>query len=232
VFSSARPSVNSKKSDKRCGLRSKVSGSIRCCLRWQPRPHPPRETYKANLEQSHIYLGIFWESYGWVAPGMSISGIEDEYNLSAGKPRLIYIKEAPEGRDPRLETLLRRIEEEGSVCYKSFSTTEELVELVQNDVMLLLSERFDLSVQPLSGATPPPDYLKDLSFEIQERGIVRREQLISALKSSIANNKSTVVHGDPGIGKTFLIGTVGEELGSIYISLRNRTRTSTISTTR
>lgn len=187
------------------------------------RPHPPREMYKANLEQSHIYLGIFWKSYGWVAPEMSISGIEDEYNLSAGKPRLIYIKEAPEGRDPQLETLLRRIEEEGSVCYKSFSTTEELVELVQNDIMLLLSERFDLSVQPLSGAAAPPDYLKDLNSEIHERGIVRREHLISELKNNITNNKSIVVHGDPGIGKTFLIGIIGEELGSIYISLRNKT---------
>lgn len=187
------------------------------------RPHPPREMYKANLEQSQIYLGIFWKSYGWVAPEMSISGIEDEYNLSAGKPRLVYIKDAPEGRDPQLEKLLRRIEEEGTVCYKTFSTTEELVELVQNDVMLLLSERFDLSVQPQPGVAPPPDYLEELNSEIRERGIVRRIHLLSELKNSIANNKSTVIHGDPGIGKTYLTGVVGEELDGVYISIRNKT---------
>jgi tetratricopeptide (TPR) repeat protein len=187
------------------------------------RPHPPREMYKANLEQSQIYLGIFWKSYGWVAPEMTVSGIEDEYNLSAEKPRLVYIKDAPEGRDPQLEKLLRRIEEEGTVCYKTFSTTEELVELAQNDIMLLLSERFDLSVQPKPGAVTPPDYLEDLNSEIRQRGIVQRVHLISELKSSIAINKSLVVNGDPGIGKTFLVGTVGEELDGIYISLRNRT---------
>jgi hypothetical protein len=31
-------------------------------------------------------------SYGWVAPGEQISGLEDEHWLSAGLPRLIYVK--------------------------------------------------------------------------------------------------------------------------------------------
>ena len=33
------------------------------------RPHPPRDLYRAYLAQSHIFLGIYWQSYGWVAPG-------------------------------------------------------------------------------------------------------------------------------------------------------------------
>ncbi len=37
------------------------------------RPHPARELYRAYLEQSHIFVGIYWESYGWVAPGESVS---------------------------------------------------------------------------------------------------------------------------------------------------------------
>jgi len=45
-------------------------------------PHPPREKYRAWLGQSNIYVGIFWESYGWVAPDMEISGIEDEYEIA------------------------------------------------------------------------------------------------------------------------------------------------------
>src|SRR5215203_155758 len=63
------------------------------------RPHPPRELYRAYLEQSHVYLGIFWESYGWVAPDMEVSGIEDEYNLSSGKKQLVYVKRSENGRD-------------------------------------------------------------------------------------------------------------------------------------
>jgi|SRR6266536_46214 len=43
------------------------------------RPHPPRDLYRAYLDQSHIFIGIYWQSYGWVAPGEEISGLEDEY---------------------------------------------------------------------------------------------------------------------------------------------------------
>ena len=56
------------------------------------RPYPPRELYQAYLAQSDILLGLYWQRYGWLAPGMEVSGVEDEYQLSAGKPRLIYVK--------------------------------------------------------------------------------------------------------------------------------------------
>src|SRR5438132_12519489 len=49
------------------------------------RPHPPRDLYRAYLDQSHIFIGIYWERYGWVAPGETISGLEDEYGLSDRK---------------------------------------------------------------------------------------------------------------------------------------------------
>jgi hypothetical protein len=53
------------------------------------RPYPPRELYRAYLAQSDIFLGLYWQRYGWVAPGMQISGLEDEYQLAGDKPRLI-----------------------------------------------------------------------------------------------------------------------------------------------
>jgi Domain of unknown function (DUF4062) len=54
------------------------------------RPYAPRDLYRAYLKQSDVFVGIYAESYGWVAPGMDVSGLEDEYRLSADKPRLIY----------------------------------------------------------------------------------------------------------------------------------------------
>ena len=57
------------------------------------RPHPPRDLYRAYLAQSDVFVGIYWQRYGWVAPGSDISGLEDEEQLSAGKPRLIYLKQ-------------------------------------------------------------------------------------------------------------------------------------------
>ena len=33
------------------------------------RPHPPRSMYRAYLDQSQVFVGIYWQRYGWVAPG-------------------------------------------------------------------------------------------------------------------------------------------------------------------
>ena len=52
------------------------------------RPHPPREVYRAYLAQSQVFVGVYWQGYGWVAPGEAVSGLEDEYQLAAGLPRL------------------------------------------------------------------------------------------------------------------------------------------------
>ena len=38
------------------------------------RPHPPQELYRAYLAQSDIFIGLYWQRYGWVGPGMDISG--------------------------------------------------------------------------------------------------------------------------------------------------------------
>src|SRR5512135_110251 len=56
------------------------------------RPHPAQELYRAYLEQSHVFIGVYWQKYGWVAPDMTVSGLEDEWLLSGDKPKLIYIK--------------------------------------------------------------------------------------------------------------------------------------------
>jgi Domain of unknown function (DUF4062) len=70
------------------------------------RPHPPRNVYRAYLAQSQVFVGIYWQSYGWVAPGERMSGLEDEYVLSAGMPRLIYVKSPAPEREPRLAEML------------------------------------------------------------------------------------------------------------------------------
>src|SRR5438270_5985956 len=77
------------------------------------RPYPPRELYQAYLAQSDIFIGLYWQRSGWVAPGMAISGLEDEYELAADKPKLIYIKTPAQEREPRLQALLDRIRGQG-----------------------------------------------------------------------------------------------------------------------
>ena len=58
---------------------------------------------------------MYWQSYGWVAPAEQVSGLEDEYLLSAGLPRLIYIKSPAPEREPRLEQMLARIQGDGDI---------------------------------------------------------------------------------------------------------------------
>jgi hypothetical protein len=107
------------------------------------RPHPPRELYRSYLAQSDVFVGIYADSYGWVAPGEEVSGLEDEYNLAPeGMPKLIYLKD-PADREPKLAALIQRIKADDTVSYVSFSTPEQLAERVSADVATLLAERFD-----------------------------------------------------------------------------------------
>ena len=62
--------------------------------------------YRDYLAQSQIFIGVYWQSYGWFAPGATTSGLEDEYLLSAGLPRLIYVKSPAPQREPRLVEML------------------------------------------------------------------------------------------------------------------------------
>jgi predicted ATPase/Tfp pilus assembly protein PilF len=122
------------------------------------RPHPPRDLYRSYLAQSHIFLGVYWERYGWVAPGEEISGLEDEYLLSGDMPKLIYLKDS-ETREPRLVELLRRVMEDDKVSYKHFSSPQQLAALVQDDLALLLTEYFEMAqlATDRRGVAPPTE---------------------------------------------------------------------------
>jgi hypothetical protein len=37
------------------------------------RAHPPRELYQAYLAQSDVFIGLYWQQYGQIAPGMQVS---------------------------------------------------------------------------------------------------------------------------------------------------------------
>ncbi|MBB2965677.1 DUF4062 domain-containing protein [Leifsonia aquatica] len=110
------------------------------------RPHPPRELYRAYLDQSDVFLGLYWERYGWVAPEEQVSGLEDEYDLCPPDlPRLLYIKSPAPERESRLRALLDRIRDDDRAAYKYFETPKELARLVEADLATLLAERFDQS---------------------------------------------------------------------------------------
>jgi predicted ATPase len=106
------------------------------------RAHPAQAVYRAYLEQSDIFVGIYWQRYGWTGPGMTVSGLEDELRLAAGMPRLLYVKVPAPDMDPALGRMLDRVRAEGAVAYKTFTDAEQLRELVAGDLAAMLAERF------------------------------------------------------------------------------------------
>jgi len=176
------------------------------------RPHPPRNVYRAYLAQSQVFVGVYWQSYGWVAPGEQVSGLEDEYQLSAGMPRLIYVKGPAPDREPRLAQLLARIRDEGGVSYQHFSEPAELQQLVENDLAVLLSERFELTRPhgdvaggaPLAGALPVP-----------ATPLLGRDQQAAAIEDLIAREGARLVTltGPGGVGKSRLMVEAARRLG-------------------
>jgi Domain of unknown function (DUF4062) len=117
------------------------------------RPYPPRDLYQAYLAQSDVFIGLYWQRYGEAAPGMQVSGLEEELVLSRDLPRLLYIKAPAPDREPRLADLLARIRQEALVSYRGFRTPSELGRLVRDDLAVLLSERFD-AARPAAAPAP------------------------------------------------------------------------------
>ena len=106
------------------------------------RPHPPQSMYRAYLEQSQIFVGIYWQRYGWVGPGMEISGLEDEFRLAAGMPMLLYLKHPAPQQEPGLTAMINSIRSAGATSYRHFATARELERLLVDDLAVLLSESF------------------------------------------------------------------------------------------
>jgi predicted ATPase len=76
---------------------------------------------------------------------MDISGLEDEFELSRGMPRLIYVKRPAPEMEPRLKEMLARLEAEDSASYKPFRDPSDLHDLLLDDLAVLLTERFEAS---------------------------------------------------------------------------------------
>jgi class 3 adenylate cyclase len=112
--------------------------------------------YRAYLAQSQVFVGIYWQRYGWVAPGMDISGLEDEYRLAAGKPMLLYLKRPAPDQEPRLTTLIDSIRSAGTTSYRTFATPRELERLLADDLAVVLSESFRSAAEGTAAARLSP----------------------------------------------------------------------------
>lgn len=178
------------------------------------RPHPPKELYQAYLEQSHIFIGIYWQSYGWIAENEKISGLEDELLLSENYPRLIYVKEPAPDRDEKLNHMLDFIRSRGNVSYKSFSSAEELARLIADDLAILISERFYST--PEATGEIKKTFHNNLPVKLYP--IIGREKEKREISNLILKNETRLITitGPGGIGKTRLAIDIGKSLEQYF----------------
>ena len=182
------------------------------------RPHPPRDLYRAYLEQSNIFVGIYGDRYGWVAPTESVSGLEDEFNLSGALPKLIYIRETDGEREPRLNELLDRIRTDDTASFKYFSDADALTGLLEADLAILLAERFTAgtAAAPPDQDAPADEALSTFPSPVTE--LIGRSREVAGLKRTLAREsvRLVTVTGPGGMGKTRLAIDVGEDLAPEY----------------
>ena len=173
------------------------------------RPHPPRELYRAYLAQSDVFVGIYWQRYGWVAPGESVSGLEDEYLLSGDRPKLIYVKAPAVDREPRLTELLHRVQADDRASYKVFADAEELTSLLSDDLAVLLTERFTARHPEAPAGLRPARLPVPPTAMIGRDG--DREELVARLRGDA---RLVTVTGPGGVGKTRLALDVAAALAN------------------
>jgi predicted ATPase len=173
--------------------------------------------YQQYLAQSDVFIGLYWQRYGQLAPGAQVSGLEEEFELSGGLPRLLYVKAPAPDRESRLAGLLARIQEEASASYRHFRTPAELGRLVRDDLAVLLSERFTAGgAAPAAPAQPPPagGPRGPGRLPVSTTSLIGRERAIGEVARLLGRPgvRLVTLTGPGGVGKTRLAVAVGERL--------------------
>ena len=165
------------------------------------RPGTIRQTYLQELDDSDLYIGLFWNNYG------EYTIDEFESARAANKDCLIYEKrEAIQGvRDPALQTFLDRLEKvETGLTMHRFHRLDELGAFVKEDVARWQADvvrRTRLSQHTVPFQAPPR------SDRYIDRTDLQAALLRSLLPSAAADRpplSRAVLHGIGGIGKTSL----------------------------
>ncbi|WP_345750260.1 ATP-binding protein [Microbacterium rhizophilus] len=181
------------------------------------RPHPPRALYRSYLAQSDVFVGIYGDSYGWVAPDEQVSGLEDEYALAPrDMPKLIYVR-ASEHREPRLEDLIARIRSDDTAAYLPFATASELEEFVSNDLATLLAERFDESRLQNGGGPEEIPPTPESRIPVPPTSTIGRDREIAEVRSLFERGTKLVsLVGPGGIGKSRLAIEVAQGTADLF----------------
>jgi tetratricopeptide (TPR) repeat protein len=180
------------------------------------RPHPPRELYTARLEESQIFVGVYRESYGWIASDMDVSGVEDEFRIATrrGMDRLVYVYESPTHRDAKLDSLLKVAERSG-ITFALYGRPDQLRDMVRNDITAVVSSRF-IDQAIVSREAPTPAELLDSLLPNPDHRL-RRPTVERNLLQALRDAGRLLVTAPLGGGKTVLLAQLAAENGWVFV---------------
>ena len=134
---------------------------------------------------------------------MAVSGLEDEFRLSAGSPRLLYVKRPAPDMESSLRRMLDEIRTEGGVAYKAFADAGELGGLLLDDLATLLAERFGDAGRAGPGYVIPSPVTALVG---RDRDVGEVDRLLEGQDRRLV----VLLTGPGGVGKTRLALAVAE----------------------
>ena len=175
------------------------------------RPYAPRSVYMRGIEESEIFVGIYREGYGYIADGMEISGLEDEYRFATSLriPQLLYVLR--DGKmEPRLSALVDEFtDSDNTVGY--FEEVAELVDRIRNDLVALVSDYFAKGRSYAQTSSPRPNIVADAL--VPPAGRLRRENVEIELEAQLETDPVALVTGPLGSGKTVFLSALSGDRG-------------------
>jgi tetratricopeptide (TPR) repeat protein len=161
------------------------------------------------LREADVFVGIYRKEYGWIAPDMTVSGLEDEFAIGAerGIPRFMYVHSDAADRDPRLSALLARIKD---VTYFIFAEPAELFERLRDDLGGELARRWRLAETKRVASLHSASRLLEAIAPADAR--LPRQGVIDVIKTQLREKRVIEVVGPLGSGKSVLLASLAQEL--------------------
>lgn len=165
--------------------------------------YPIRDVYLKILEESALYIGLFWKAYGeWTIDEFRRA---TEWHID----RLLFVKsDERDNREAKLNQFLDEVAPvDKGLAPIWFTDVDDLRGKVEHSLKVWINEK--LTYRPGSAnavlVTDPDD------VPHQPRKLIGRDDLLAQLRTALAQNSRVLLQGFGGMGKTALAATAAAE---------------------